>query len=155
MVKKLFLLRHGQTVSGFNMRDFDRSLTPTGEQDIQHLARVLKNNNFSVDKIYCSPAKRTRQTCALLLEGLELELEPVVNESIYEATLDQLFEVISQTDCSINSVLLVGHNPGISYLCDYLTNAVYTGMSPGQMISIDFEIDCWKEITKGVGTIHV
>ena len=154
MVKKLFLLRHGHAVSGFNMRDYDRTLSQDGEQTIAALAIQLKAKEIHIDQIICSPAIRTMQTCNILTTGINYEGNVDYVNAIYEATTNQLFQLISETSDQVNDIMLIGHNPGISYLCDYLTTNRNTGMSPGNLIEIHIECDHWNEVTKGSGTIH-
>ncbi|MAE86615.1 MAG: hypothetical protein CMB80_28025 [Flammeovirgaceae bacterium] len=151
MVKKLFLLRHGHAVSGFNMRDYDRTLSSQGVSVISSLSERLSLEDFNVDLILCSPAIRTMQTCDIMTEGLKYPGKVEYINAIYEATTQQLFLLINQLDDSIDSVLLIGHNPGISYLCDYLQGTNHTEMAPGELIGITMEVERWSEVSKGIG----
>ncbi len=153
MIKKLFLLRHGQAESGFNMKDYNRSLTVEGERAIKTLSEQLASRNFNPENILCSPSKRTTQTCEILTSTIGYKGQVQYEKGIYEATAHQLFELISSAPDNVNTLLLIGHNPGISYLGHYLTGNFRDGMYPGQLVEVSFECDGWKEVSKGSGNL--
>jgi phosphohistidine phosphatase len=47
--------------------------------------------------------------------------------------------------------MCVGHNPEISYLAEYLTEAEIGVMQPAGMAAIKLKIDSWKNLEKGIG----
>jgi len=152
MIKNLYLLRHGQAEHGFSLDDFDRSLTPAGISQLTSLAMALKRQSFYPDHVYCSPARRTQQTVEILTEQIDYTLPVDFLKDIYEASVRTLFEIVTGTDESFDNILIVGHNPGLSYLYDYLTSSSFGDMTPGELVKIEFENQKWFEVTKGSGT---
>jgi broad specificity phosphatase PhoE len=60
---KLFLIRHGETTGDVEDRyggSYDDDLTPRGQQQAEELAKKLANEG--IQKIFCSPLARARQT---------------------------------------------------------------------------------------------
>ena len=51
------------------------------------------------------------------------------------------------------SLMLVGHNPDISYFAEFLTHQAVASMEKGEMIAIQFEILSWAEISGRTGTV--
>ncbi|MFH6984395.1 histidine phosphatase family protein [Marinoscillum sp. 108] len=151
MVKNLYLLRHGQAEYGFQGSDFDRSLTVNGVIQLRSLGQAMKLKSFYPDKVYCSTANRTQQTAEIFTEELDYTLPVHYMEEIYEASVRTLFELITKQDEADSVILIIGHNPGISYLYDYLTSANFGDMTPGELVRIEFEDLAWSEISKGVG----
>ena len=52
-----------------------------------------------------------------------------------------------------NNLMLVGHNPGISMLCDYLCNYSVDFPTLG-IAKISFETEDWMEISAQTGTLE-
>ncbi len=151
MVRNLYLLRHGQAEHAMNTNDFDRSLTPKGASDIVALGSKLKADGFLPDIVFCSPSLRTRQTAEILLSALGSDIYVEYIDEIYEASVKTLFDTVVSADMNHHDVLLIGHNPAISYLNDYLTKENNRDLSPGQISKITFADQSWDEISKGTG----
>ncbi|MEQ8473832.1 MAG: histidine phosphatase family protein [Marinoscillum sp.] len=151
MVRNLYLLRHGQAAVEYGLRDFDRPLTIAGNHQLTALGIRLKKNGFYPDKIYSSPSKRTRETSGILTKELNYSLPVDFVDGIYEASLKTLFDLVTDLDDAYNSIMIIGHNPAISYLFDYLTDRDHIGMTPGELIHIEFENLSWSEVSKGLG----
>ena len=152
MVKQLYLLRHAQAENLRGGSDFDRSLTGLGVEQVRNLVKHLKSTAFEPGKIYCSPSIRTVQTTDLLLDGLGLDVPVFYEEAIYEASLRSLLNVLMKTEEGFSRCLLVGHNPAISHLCEYLTGTGFHNLAPGEMALIELADLEWSELSKGTGT---
>ncbi len=155
MSKYLILIRHGEAAEReSDQTDFDRFLTGNGVQAVSNLGRHLSNKNTQPDIIITSPAVRAFGTAQLVAEQLNYDSARIHNnEEIYEASVRTLLQVVNQLKEEWNSVLLVGHNPSISYLAEYITEAEIGDMSPGSAAQISFELDKWPQISAGTGTL--
>ncbi len=151
MVKNLYLLRHGQAEYGFQGSDFDRSLTVNGVIQLRSLGQAMKLKSFYPDKVYCSTANRTQQTAEIFTEELDYTLPVHYMEEIYEASVRTLFELITKQDEADSVILIIGHNPGISYLYDYLTSANFGDMTPGSWSGSSLKTWPGQRSPKGVG----
>jgi phosphohistidine phosphatase len=155
MTKQLFLLRHGEAADKTgNQSDKDRELTTAGIQHIMRMAAHLAAQNLPVDAIYCSSGLRARQTALLLLEKIDMEDDKIFFEDdLYDASTRTLMEFISRLDNSLKSVMIVGHNPALSYVAEYLTDTEVGSMAPGGIAIVRLTVSSWKEITKGAGEL--
>ena len=121
---KLIIMRHAKSDwSTDASTDFDRPLSSRGDRDAPRMAGWLADQGLVPGLILCSPALRTKQTVLAVVEKLRIpEQEIVWEQKIYEASLSQLLDVLDRYSAAANSVLLVGHNPGLDSLLEYLSD---------------------------------
>src|SRR4051812_3134502 len=121
-MKTLLLLRHAKSSwKNPEARDFDRPLNKRGLKAAPLVGKFIKERKLKPDLIISSPAVRARMTAALVVESGELEGELRYDERIYEADIEALLKVVSQVDEAAETVLVVGHNPGLQELLRFLT----------------------------------
>lgn len=146
-MKKLFIIRHGKAESWGNS-DHQRALHQKGIHQSKFLNSYFKSlSNYSLTSLY-SDAKRTSETFTHVSDGIPI-LEAQVKSEMYAADYMVLFNLITfQTNDS--DLILVGHNPGVSRLVEYLTGERYHART-GSMVVIKLPIDKWSEITKESG----
>jgi phosphohistidine phosphatase len=147
-MKTLYLIRHAESDWKNEETDFDRSLTPKGIIDASVMQKRLDNLNFKPDIVICSPALRTKTTAQIITNNITTVFE----SSIYEAPINNLIRVINALPNMHKNVALIGHNPAISSLVNYLTGDFMNNMKPCTIVKVDLEIDNWDEITQGSGT---
>jgi len=118
----LYLLRHAKSSwNDASQPDFERPLANRGREAAALIGEFIREKGIDFDLILVSTAVRTRETIELIKERADFRGEVRYDERIYEATVSQLLEIISQIDNDRESVLLVGHNPGIEGLLALLT----------------------------------
>ena len=119
--RRLILLRHAKSSwKDASLPDAERPLAPRGRRAIVLVRQHLRAIDIDVDLVLCSPARRTSQTW----DGLRLRGKPELRfvREIYEATANQLLEVLNHVDRKYRAVLLIGHNPGLEDLADGLVS---------------------------------
>lgn len=144
MAQQLYLLRHAEAVSwGPLGNDFSRSLSSAGAGHALLLSEWASEALPPPDTILCSPAKRTRETLAPLL-NLWPQLLPSTDyiEPMYGASLNLLLTLAEDAFSYSERLLMVGHNPG---LLEMLINVLQTAqvsdaahMSTGTLAVIEF-----------------
>ncbi|MBC7759767.1 MAG: histidine phosphatase family protein [Phormidesmis sp. FL-bin-119] len=157
MFKHLVLMRHAKSdwsVTG--QKDFDRELNPRGNRDAPRMGgRLTQEKGLKPDLVIASPAIRTSNTAKYVCEQLKFPEEKIVfDEEIYEGSVRSLLKVVNSLDDSCNTVLLVGHNPGISYLAEYITKQEIGELPTSGIVSIHFEFDSWSLISEGTGKLE-
>jgi len=121
MAAELLILRHARSGWGAGIAtDFERTLSPHGIEAAPRVGRWIAEQQLVPDYIFASPAVRTRQTLALLEEALGSETPTRWEDSIYEASLGELIELLRERPAEADRVLLLGHNPGLELLIAYL-----------------------------------
>jgi len=152
-MKVLYLFRHAKSNwDDPDVDDFDRTLNNRGEKAAPLMGEAIKDRDIQPDLILCSPARRAEQTATLALESAEIETEPIFDERIYLASASMLLSILSERAEKIESVLLIGHNPGISNLLEMLTGK-YDEFPTAALARINLDIKKWRELRRGCGTL--
>ena len=147
-MKKLYIFRHAQKdIEIPEQDDYDRPLSDKGLEDAKLMGEKLANKKVSVDLIVSSPAVRTSQTSEELAKALKYNKNIMYNEVLYMAYVNELTETLSYTFDTVNSMILVGHNPSVTALA--LTIAGFKEKIPmGGVVEIEFDCDSWINISK-------
>jgi phosphohistidine phosphatase len=132
----LDLLRHGEAAATGTGGDAERPLTPRGEDMIRGIAARL-GDTATPERVFSSPLKRALQSASILASGIGLEaaveeLDELTPEHDPEALLGAL-ERLGVTD---GHVLLVGHQPQIGNLIDFVTGT-RRRVRPGELVRIE------------------
>jgi phosphohistidine phosphatase len=155
MVKNLLLVRHAKSdwsVPG--QKDYDRELNARGCLDAPRMGRKLYEMDVKPEIIISSPAARARLTAEFIAEQLHYDVEKILfEEEIYEASVRSLLAVINNISDEYNKVMLVGHNPAFTYIAEYLTKKPFENIPTCGIVSIDFPVDSWKEISGDTGNL--
>ena len=121
MNKELLLLRHGKSDWNTNTTDFNRPLNKRGKHNAQQMGEWLDKQKLQPDLIISSPANRALSTAKIVCGAMGLSVHSIQTEKrIYEASLSNLRQVLSDIPDSSQRLLLVGHNPGFESLLSYL-----------------------------------
>lgn len=130
-----------------SLDDFDRPLNKRGEKNAPFMAKILKQKDKTVDLIISSPAKRAIQTATFMAKELDYTKAIQQNQYIYEAYVNTLQEIVSYIHDDCDTVLLVGHNPGISALA-YMLSTSKESFATAAFIEIQFEENSWMDVKK-------
>ena len=83
---------------------------------MRKMAKYIRRNKIRPGLVLCSPSLRTRQT----LEAIESSLgkgSQIESESeLYAASEEKLLQRLQALPESVDSVMLIGHNPGLHEL---------------------------------------
>ena len=150
MTKSLLLVRHAQAnTKEPGEQDLDRSLNEAGVMDALRIGRYLLMEEINIGRIMTSHAKRAIETATLICESLKLDLNMIIElEDLYEASARTLLDNINQFDETICCVVLIGHNPALAFLGEYLSNQPVGFLPPGGLIWLEFKDMKWKEVGK-------
>jgi phosphohistidine phosphatase len=149
----LYLLRHGESSPGNSISgDIGRHLTREGKDQLSLLAHRLKSRKIAFDHLLTSPAKRTVETKAVI-ESVFGALDFEVDEAIYEGAPRALIDAICRQPKKFKSILLIGHNPGISAVASYFSGEGVISLAPGMMAVIHFNLEDWKMLSTNSGTL--
>lgn len=133
---ELILMRHAKSDWNTGARDFDRPLNKRGKKTARFMGKWLQENFYVPDAIISSPALRAKQTVEEVCEAWGFKLSEVVwDERIYAASLDELVSVLKDRVFQHDRVLLVGHNPGIEELLQYLTKQQPDRDAKGKLVT--------------------
>ncbi len=147
-MKRLYILRHTQKDESVqNQYDYDIELTQKGKKDAKTIAQKLKSREILPDLIVSSPAIRTRQTSQIVAQELNYHKNIMYNEVIYQAFFNEIVESITYTFDTVNTLMIVGHNPSLTALA-FTFGGFKKELKMGSVIRIDFTCNSWTDIDK-------
>jgi len=161
-MRKLFLLRHAK--SSWDdpvLTDFDRPLSRRGREAAARVAGFVKRSELVPDLALVSTARRTRETweaLAQIMPTVPASYEP----GLYAAGQSDLFRRLRQLDSQADAVILVGHNPGLERLADFLgggqgepeaLDRMARKYPTGSLAELTLDIARWDGLECGCGRI--
>ncbi|NNF16711.1 MAG: phosphoglycerate mutase [Gammaproteobacteria bacterium] len=155
-MKTLYLLRHAKSSwQDRSLQDIERPLKPRGKRDCQLIGEALQAMDFfSVDAVFCSPAMRARMTIERVLKAAQLQGDEwSVNESLYTFDVNEALRVVRWLDRRLNRVMIVGHNPAFTELCNDLGDAELDNLPTCGCAEIQLDIEQWREAAAGSGSL--
>ena len=151
-MKTLYLLRHAKSSwEESSLRECDRPLTDRGREAAELIGKRLAAEELVDALLLCSPALRTRETAEIVFQ--DLRVDERFDERIYEASLRDLTQVISEIPDDKQVAVLIGHNPGLEELLAFLTGE-QRRMPTCALVKIKFEFASWKEVKAGGGSLE-
>lgn len=147
-MKKLFIIRHAKSSwSDTTLDDINRPLNKRGLKDAPFMARLLNDKNIIPNLMICSPSLRTKLTLKFFMDELNYDKEIIYKEEIYEAPMENIFEVVKNIDNSFETVFLFGHNPGLNEFVNFICNANIENIPTCGIVELEFDIDLWENIS--------
>ncbi|WP_066161484.1 SixA phosphatase family protein [Aliarcobacter skirrowii] len=148
-MRELILIRHAKSDwSNPFLDDFERPLNKRGEKNAPFMAKILKKEIQKPDLIISSPSFRTKLTLEYFLKEFEYKGEVIFEKSIYEAPFENLLKVIKNIDNKYKTIFLIGHNPGLNDLANFLLGSFEDNIPTSGVLKIDFDTNSWKNISK-------
>lgn len=80
------------------------------------MGRYIERECREFDRILVSSARRCRETCEMVYAELDNLPEIAFEEHIYLASAGNLLELVQAQDDGLDRLLIIGHNPGLTYL---------------------------------------
>lgn len=157
-MKFLTLIRHAKS-SRDNPPQADqfRLLSPRGQRDAPAMGKYLDTTfRFAPDIIVSSPATRAITTARLMAGALGYsEWQIRQDERIYEAPVRSLLEVMRAQEDAHTHVCLVGHNPGMENLTNWLcATRVVEDVVTCAVIMLELDIASWGKADTGTAKLR-
>ncbi|MFO1243469.1 MAG: histidine phosphatase family protein [Rickettsiales bacterium] len=154
--KTLCLLRHAHSVKGDAITpDHERELSTGGIEECNSIAKWMKKINFSVDAVICSDAMRTRQTYGAVNAAHPLPTADY-QAGLYLAASGGILKAIKNTNSKHDSLLVIGHNPGLhdialKLLCDEdrRDSMLVTGLVTAGLVVLEAPAASWDALAYG------
>ncbi|EDO6912217.1 histidine phosphatase family protein [Campylobacter coli] len=153
-MKKIYILRHAKAVKDEEVQDFDRKLNKRGKEDLEKLFYNLKTHEIKFDFILSSPSKRTAKTAKKIAEFYNFDKEKIqFIDELYLANLSKIYQILQTVDKKYNEVLLVGHNPTLMELGEFLGSLCLTSFPTSSMLCLEFDIEDFKDLKAHSGKV--
>lgn len=148
-MKEIILVRHAKSDWGTEfLKDEHRHLNERGYRDAYFLSEWFSKNKNKPELIVASTAIRALSTALIFAGTLEVNMKNFqLEERIYEASLNRLLTVIKQQNDTSNCMMLFGHNPSLTAMCNFLsTDLFFDDIPTCGIISYTFNVEKWSEI---------
>jgi phosphohistidine phosphatase len=150
-MRRLILIRHAEAVVHAQNGDHERGLTEQGRRDADFMGDYLLSEHLVPDMVLVSSAKRTIETFGQVkafFPFLEMKQESI----IYNALPEKLLGLIQGTHASVQTLMMIGHNPGfedvakelIGFGDRYAHARLAQGFQTAGLVVIDFSIEFWS-----------
>jgi phosphohistidine phosphatase len=148
-MKTLLIMRHAKSSwDNDQLADFDRPLNDRGRRDAPRMGKLLAQLDIVPDLVISSSAKRASKTAELAALAASYPGEIRYTEELYLADPEKYVELARQTDDSVATLLLVGHNPDIEELVADLSGQEER-MPTAALAVFHLPIDGWEELGLG------
>jgi phosphohistidine phosphatase len=154
-MKKIILVRHGKSSKKFTeLKDLERPLKKRGLNDAPFMGKVLHEHHLVPDAVFTSPALRAITTAQMIAKELGVsDTNIITNPNLYLESKSKLLKEINALDNTLNTVIFVGHNPGLTNLANYLTRKSIDNIPTSAAAAIQFECNSWAEVGRQKGKL--
>jgi phosphohistidine phosphatase len=149
-MKSLILIRHAKSSwKESNLPDFKRPLNKRGKRDAPFMGKLLKKRGIIPDLVISSPALRASDTARIICDELGVPKEGIYfDEDLYEAGDDDILEIINSVDDKVNTLMIFGHNPGLTYLSNYLSDKTIDNIPTAGIVGLLYNSGNWPELNR-------
>ena len=150
MTKRLILMRHAKSRWNQDVSDHERDLNERGRVSAKAIGKWLQEFGYLPDETFVSTALRTRET----YEHLELKTGAVAQMAeLYHASAYVYLKCLQKA--KRQTVLLLGHNPGISEFASAITaskpkHSRFNNFPTCATWIADFPVTNWKDVRAGM-----
>ena len=152
-MKQLWILRHAHAEPfADEATDFERRLDKRGVREAEAMAALAGSLQLQFERVVVSPAARTLATAQQMAQVLAIPLRHVhADERIYLAQRKTLVAIVRALPDECGSVLLVGHNPGVSRLVRWLTDDDgIDELRPATLVGVAADLRHWSDADAGL-----
>lgn len=148
----LTLIRHAKSSwDDPDLNDILRPLNKRGRKNAPVMAQHCRTRIPRPNLIFCSDAQRTKETAIYFLDAWSLTDSSIrYRHDIYESSLNNLLQAFSEVDSEIRHLALIGHNPGITALFNYLAKDKKLDNIPTCGVAhLEFQSESWSNLPQG------
>jgi phosphohistidine phosphatase len=158
----LYLLRHAKSSwDEPELLDHERPLAKRGQRAVVLLRKHFHESAVAPDLVLCSSAVRAVQTLEGVRDGLPPATPVEIEAGLYAASAASLLGRVRSLPEDLDSVMLVGHNPGIEDLAAELIGdgdpderaALEAKYPTGGFATLAFE-GAWRELRPEAATLE-
>ena len=146
-MKNLLLMRHGKSSwKDDSLADHERPLKKRGRKDSKRIAQEIENNDLYPHIILSSSAIRAKETVEIIVDALEYDNRIIFFDELYMAEPEDFIQVLSVLSDEYNTVLVVGHNPGMEAFLQIIEGDIecLPTAALGHLVLV---LDSWQDIT--------
>jgi phosphohistidine phosphatase len=158
-VKRLYVLRHAKSSwDDPELADHERPLSKRGRRASDLIAEHLERERITPALILCSSARRTRETLDRIAPAIGADAEIQIEGGLYGAGAEGLLDRLSGVPEGVESVMLIGHNPGVQELAiaiaggDPAVSAMRAKFPTGALATLELD-GVWRDLAPGAASL--
>jgi phosphohistidine phosphatase len=148
---QLIVMRHAKAGELPGGPDFERALRARGRSDSAAAGEWLRSGGYRPDVVLCSAARRARQTWQYVSEVLGVTARLAVERRLYEATANDVIDVIRESGGQAATLMYIGHNPAAVEVVAALTGT--EPHFPTAAIAVIGVPPDWQDLSAGDGEL--
>ena len=154
-MKTLYLVRHAKSSWKYpDLDDFERPLNKRGLKSAPIIGKILKKLKVTPQLVISSPANRAAMTARIIATAIDYPLENIrYSETMYEFSQNALIHAVKQIDDAVNQAMVVGHNPAINGLANYISDQPIGNIPTCGAICVELDISSWANISENCGKL--
>ncbi|MCS6990905.1 MAG: histidine phosphatase family protein [Chitinophagales bacterium] len=148
-MKTLVLVRHAKSSwKDPELADIERPLNERGQREAPLMASIYRQQRLLPDLIASSTAVRALTTAEIFAQHLDYERQRILRvPELYMAEDVDLLEFVHNLDDGWETVMLVGHNDGLSHFANRLLAGEEIGSMPTCAVAaLEFLTHQWKNL---------
>ena len=115
------------------------------------MSKRFQQKSITPDFVFSSPANRALTTCRIFTEVLNLKENTFkIEEELYDFGGESVINFIKTIDKKNEVIMIFGHNHAFTSICNIFGNNFIDNLPTSGLVVIDFDIDSWENIKKGV-----
>ncbi|MEZ5046732.1 MAG: histidine phosphatase family protein [Chitinophagaceae bacterium] len=154
-MKTLLLVRHAKSDWGsLTQADIERPLNTRGIKNAHDMGSRLLKRKIEIDCIVASNAKRTTQTAHIIASEIHYPQEQIqFYNALYHAPQQCLLDTVLTLNSNWNTVMLVGHNNGITDFVNSFGFFVTDNMPTCSMACLSIACEHWYDFANAAKTL--
>ena len=148
-MKTLTIVRHAKSDWGNDtLHDAYRPLNERGYMDAQVIAKQVFKKIEKPDYWLTSPAIRAYSTAIIFANTFKFDAEKIViKQKIYEATIKNVKQIVSDIPDNYKHVILFGHNPSLTNYFNDVSDSYADNIPTCGALHITSSVNKWKEFS--------
>ncbi|HMN33509.1 MAG: histidine phosphatase family protein [Chitinophagaceae bacterium] len=145
-MKNLYLLRHADAeYASPSQPDMNRALSQQGIKEAQWMGHIIQKK-INIDAILSSTAQRAKETSEIVSNIISYDIHSILwDKELYLAKPEIIESKIIKIESSIQSLLVVCHNPGLSYFASSLNISSPYLLPTCGLVSFKIDITSWED----------
>ena len=110
----------------------------------------LSKNALVFAILFCSSAKRTRETCSFFLNNaVSPQTQVHYSDQLYDFSGEDLEVFIKAIDSSLSNVLIFGHNHALTAIVNVKGDQYIDNVPTCGIVKVNFKTNSWSDCSKG------
>lgn len=146
-VRDICFVRHAKSSWDHpGIKDYDRPLDKRGLHDAPMMASEMKKLGLIPQLIITSGANRAKSTAVYFADEFGLPKSSfLVQDKLYEASTEEVFEVVRAVPSNVKFVYLFGHNPSFTWVANSLSGIHIDNIPTCGVVHAQASLTDWKK----------